>query len=31
MERLGSDPVLPVLDSKPNLSGVLEELAAQIQ
>jgi bifunctional non-homologous end joining protein LigD len=31
MERLGSDPVLPVLDSKPDLAGVLEQLAAQIQ
>ncbi|HYU52406.1 MAG TPA: DNA ligase D [Gemmatimonadaceae bacterium] len=31
MERLGSDPILPVLDTKPNLAGVLEQLAAQIQ
>jgi bifunctional non-homologous end joining protein LigD len=30
MERLGSDPNLPVLDSKPDLAGVLEQLAAQI-
>jgi bifunctional non-homologous end joining protein LigD len=28
IERLGSDPVQPVLETKPDLSGVLEQLAA---
>ena len=28
MERLGHDPVAPVLDDKPELTGVLERLAA---
>jgi hypothetical protein len=27
MERLGSDPVLPVLEEKPDLAKVLERLA----
>jgi bifunctional non-homologous end joining protein LigD len=30
MERLGTDPVLPVLDAKPDLAGVLERLAEQL-
>jgi DNA primase len=28
MERLGGDPMVPVLESKPDLAGVLERLAA---
>ncbi|HMI54916.1 MAG TPA: hypothetical protein VK494_01885, partial [Gemmatimonadaceae bacterium] len=28
LQRLGTDPVLPVLESKPNLTQVLEKLAA---
>ena len=28
MERLGLDPVQPVLETKPDLSGVLEHLAS---
>jgi bifunctional non-homologous end joining protein LigD len=28
MERLGHDPVAPVLDDKPDLAGILERLAA---
>jgi hypothetical protein len=27
MEKLGADPVLPVVDEKPDLGGVLERLA----
>jgi DNA primase len=28
MERMGSDPVLPVLENKPDLAHVLEQLAS---
>jgi DNA primase len=28
MQRLGTDPVLPVLDVKPDLAKVLEQLAS---
>ena len=31
MERLGSDPVLPVLEQKPDLGRVLERLAAALR
>jgi len=27
MERLGADPVLPVLETKPDLAQVLDQLA----
>jgi hypothetical protein len=27
MERLGADPVLPVLEIKPNLTDILDQLA----
>ena len=30
MERLGSDPVLPVLDDKPDLARVLEKLGGML-
>jgi bifunctional non-homologous end joining protein LigD len=30
MERLGSDPVLPVLDARPDLAQILERLAAAL-
>jgi bifunctional non-homologous end joining protein LigD len=30
MERLGTDPVLPVLDAKPDLAGVLERLSGEL-
>ena len=31
MERIAMDPVRPVLESKPNLAAILEQLAAQMQ
>ena len=31
MERITIDPVRPVLESKPNLAAILEQLAAQMQ
>src|SRR5256885_9840816 len=31
MEKLGHDPVLPVLDLKPNLVGVLERLNERLK
>jgi bifunctional non-homologous end joining protein LigD len=31
MEALGDDPVLPVLDARPDLSEVLQRLAAELQ
>src|SRR6266496_4742704 len=31
MERISIDPVRPVLESKPNLAAILEQLAAQMQ
>jgi len=31
MEKLGQDPVLPVLDIKPNLVGVLERLNERLK
>jgi DNA primase len=30
MERLGRDPVVQVLEDKPNLAGVLERLAGMM-
>ena len=30
MERLGADPVLPVLDMRPDLAGMLQRLAEQL-
>ena len=30
MERLGADPVLPVLDMRPDLTGVLQRLAERL-
>jgi len=30
MERLGADPVLAVLDARPDLGGVLQRLAEQL-
>jgi bifunctional non-homologous end joining protein LigD len=30
MERLGTDPMLPVLDAKPDLAGVLERLSDEL-
>ena len=31
MERLGSDPLLPVLDDKPDLGKVLEKLGGMLE